>query len=387
MIPTRMLLRRMSNNVRHQSILSQRAEVQQEEPIRIIRTTEDNPQKHNRDHLNRFYTVPKNAVSQVMPRTSMPRRLHIQIKTFREACIMVREPAIELISYLEQTDYSKPPNKYVLYGPVGSGKTLTLMHLLHYGYVTQKILVHIPWIPDWFRKRGPSNPCQRVEGLFDLPVAGAQWLVRFKSQNNHLLSKLDIRLSKNYVWNTREQNSAGTPLQDMIDFGIGRGKYTCDVIDALLKELKIASTSGHCNTLVLLDGVNAFFGEDTRVKDSTFKPLYAQRVSLTQSFLDFIKYDWCNGAIIATVDSLAVKGENQFDSTYPRFLLGKLGFEHLDPFLPIEVPNYSEDEFDAAIEYLKDRIWIRNLTEAGKRELELLSNRNPYKLMRLTASI
>ncbi|CAD6201223.1 GSCOCG00000028001-RA-CDS [Cotesia congregata] len=172
----------------------------------------------------------------------------------------------------------------------------------------------------------------------------------------------------------------------MIDFGIGRGKYTCDVINALLQELKAASTAGNCNTLVLLDGVNAFFGEDTLVKDSTFKPLYAQRVSLTQSFLDFIKYDWCNGAIIATVDSLAVKRDNQFDSTYPRFLLGKLGFEHLDPFLPIEVPNYSEDEFDAAIEYLKDRMWIRNLTEAGKRELELLSNRNPYKLMRLTAA-
>ncbi|KAG8040554.1 hypothetical protein G9C98_002550 [Cotesia typhae] len=356
MIPARILLRRMSNSVKHQSTLSQRAEVQQEEPIRIIRTTEDNPQKHNRDHLNRFYTVPENAVNEIMPRTSMPRRLHTQIQTFMEASIMVREPAVELISYLEQTDYSKPPNKYVLF-------------------------------PDWFRIRGPSSPSQRVEGLFDLPVAGAKWLIRFKSQNNQLLNKLDIRLSKNYVWNPREQNAAGTPLQDMIDFGIGRGKYTCDVIDALLQELKIASTARNCNTLVLLDGINAFFGEDTRVKDSVFKPLYAQRVSLTQSFLDFIKYDWCNGAVIATVDSLAVKGQNELDSTYPRVLLGKLGFEHLDPFLPIEVPNYSDDEFDAAIEYFKDRMWIRNLTEAGKRELELLSNRNPYKLMRLTASI
>lgn len=94
---------------------------------------------------------------------------------------------------------------------------------------------------------------------------------------------------------------------DMIDFGIARGKYVCDVIDGVLNEIKLSSTAGMCKTLVLLDGFNALFAEDSIIKDAEFKLLYAQRVSLTHSFLNFTKYDWCNGAIVALVDILAVK--------------------------------------------------------------------------------
>ncbi|XP_057324610.1 28S ribosomal protein S29, mitochondrial [Microplitis mediator] len=387
MIPTR-LLRRVSNNVRNQSTVTERIQVQPEEPIQTFRTIESDPAKHNRDHLNRFYTVPVNVKNRIFPFTGVPRRFNDHCKTFAETCILVREPAIELISYLQQTDYTRPVNRYVIYGPLGSGKTLTLMHLMHYGFNMKHLIVHVPWIPDWFRRRSESAPSERVEGLFNLPIVGAFWLAHFKHQNGPLLAQLDIRLQKDYIWNPREQNPAGTPLVDMIDFGIARGKYACDVIDGVLNEIKLSSTAGICKTLVLLDGFNALFAEDSIIKDSEFKRLYANRVSLTHSFLNFTKYDWCNGAIVALVDILAVKKENQFESSmYPRYLLGKEGFEHLDPFLPIEVPFYTQDEFDAVIEYYKNRLWLRNLTESGKRELEILTQRSPYKLMRYTAPL
>lgn len=38
----------------------------------------------------------------------------LQIKTFNEACVMVRQPALELISYLKKADYSKPALRYLL---------------------------------------------------------------------------------------------------------------------------------------------------------------------------------------------------------------------------------------------------------------------------------
>jgi len=62
-------------------------------------------------------------------------------------------------------------------------------------------------------------------------------------------------------------------------------------------------------------------------------------------------------------------------------LLGKEGFEHLDPFIPVLVEDYNTAEFDTMIEYYKDRKWIRNITPNGQKELELISNKNPLALM------
>lgn len=40
--------------------------------------------------------------------------LRKQTKVFRELGILVRRPAVEIISYLEQTDFTKSINKYIL---------------------------------------------------------------------------------------------------------------------------------------------------------------------------------------------------------------------------------------------------------------------------------
>lgn len=69
------------------------------------------------------------------------------------------------------------------------------------------------------------------------------------------------------------------------------------------------------------------------------------------------------------------------DSHFPRYLLGKEGFEHLDPFVPISVENLTQDEFDAMVDYYKNRKWIRTITPEGEKELLLLSGSNPEKLM------
>lgn len=68
-------------------------------------------------------------------------------------------------------------------------------------------------------------------------------------------------------------------------------------------------------------------------------------------------------------------------------MLGTDGFEHLDPFLPIQVENYTDEEFESVMEYYKDRKWLRNISKEGQRELELLSARNPHSVMVQTAHI
>ena len=80
----------------------------------LFRTTENNPVNHNTDHIARLYTIPKNIQQQLFQYGGLPRLFMKQVTTFQECAILIRQPAIEVISYLSQTDYTKPVNKYVL---------------------------------------------------------------------------------------------------------------------------------------------------------------------------------------------------------------------------------------------------------------------------------
>lgn len=65
-----------------------------------------------------------------------------------------------------------------------------------------------------------------------------------------------------------------------------------------------------------------------------------------------------------------------------RYLLGKEGFEHLDPFVPIHVDKYTPKEFISCMDYYRERKWIRYFPQQNE-EMALLSVYNPYKLMQL----
>lgn len=105
----------------------------------------------------------------------------------------------------------------------------------------------------------------------------------------------------------------------MIDLGINRLKYASEIIIALMSELKEASIAGKCNTLVVIDGYNTFFTETTRIFNDNKVMMLPEKISLTIAFLDITKHDWCNGAVVLSVDQLAVNVRTQF-FLYTRFL-------------------------------------------------------------------
>lgn len=80
--------------------------------LESYRTFESHPPNHNESHLGRVYTVPADV--QKLLQNDIPNEWKQQIKVFVEFGILIRKPAVEIISYLEKTDYSKPINKYVL---------------------------------------------------------------------------------------------------------------------------------------------------------------------------------------------------------------------------------------------------------------------------------
>lgn len=343
-----------------------------------FRTIENNPVNHNMDHISKLYIMPKNIQQQLFQCGGFPKKFVTQADTFQEYAIMVREPAVEIISFLTQADYTRPVNKYVIYGKLGVGKSITLCHILHYAFLQQYVIVHIPWVAHWFNNMKEVANSVLLPGCMDLPIDAGLWLKHFKTQNMELLTQLDLKTSKDYVWNQHEMNSQGTPILQLIEFGMSRMKYACGVVDALIKELKYASTAGKCKTIVVIDGFNALTSDSTRIRDDNKVVVPPNKVSLAIPFLDITKDDWCNGAVVLSVDRIATFVEG---SDLPRYLLGKEGFERLDPFVPILIDDYNSAEFDSVIQYYKERKWIRNISPESQKELELVTNRNPLVLM------
>ncbi|XP_012260671.1 28S ribosomal protein S29, mitochondrial [Athalia rosae] len=380
------ILRRVSaTSLKKYGTASEAVQLQYEQPPVHFRTIENNPMNHTAQHQGRFYNMPIETSKKLFTAGGLPKKFQTQVKTFNECSLLVRSPALEIISYLQNTDYSKPATRYVLFGPIGCGKSISLAHVVHYGFEARKIIIHVPWANNWFKRPKEVANSISKEGFLDLPIDAASWLIHFKNQNIHLLSQLDLKLGKDYQWSQREISSRGTPLLEMIELGINRIKYASEIINAIMEQLKEASTAGKCNTLVVIDGFNAFFSDYTNVKDDNKVRMPAEKISLTAAFKNITKYDWCNGSIVLSVDPLAVK--DRTESHLPRYQLGNSGFEHLDPFIPISVEPYSDAEFKNVIDYYKDRKWIRDIDEDGVHELKLLSAKNPFKLMNLCAPL
>lgn len=177
----------------------------------------------------------------------LPKSFDKQVKTFGETSIMVRQPALEIMHYIKNTDLAdRPVARYVLFGKDGVGKSLNLAHLLHFGMENDFLLIHVPWVPDWFKKPKEVATSPNKEGFVDLPMDAAAWLIHFKNQNMRLLSKLNLVTTKDIVWSKREMTPAGSNLIELIEHGISRVKYATDVMNALVEEGIEPIDAHHC---------------------------------------------------------------------------------------------------------------------------------------------
>lgn len=352
------------------------------------RTRVENPVNHSMSDVGLFYTMSPEVRSQLFHVKGLKRRMRLQADTFNELALMVREPAVEIMECMKAANYLHPVVRYVLYGRRGVGKTQIICHLLHYGLVDGWILVHAPGVQHWLTLFKEIAPSDTEPGWIDTPFESAVWLQHFKNQNSNLLENKTLVTSKDYVWSKRETTPAGSPLISIVELGISRNKYSSYCIYVLLNELKQLATDGRCKVLVAVINANAFFYHTSRAKREDRSVVAPLDFTIIRAFLQLLSNDWKNGAVIMSVAKEAV-GLDHRDSHLPRYLLGKKGFEYVDPFIPVGVDNYTEKEVLSCLSYYMDRRWIQNprgLTKAGIDELRFLSSHNPFKLSELCES-
>ena len=70
-------------------------------------------------------------------------------------------------------------------------------------------------------------------------------------------------------------------------------------------------------------------------------------------------------------------------TNYPFALLGEEGWDYMEPFVPIEVTEYSKSEMDVMIDYYVEKRYIGEAaaTTAGRAEIHFLTGRNPKDAM------
>ncbi|KRY18046.1 28S ribosomal protein S29, mitochondrial [Trichinella patagoniensis] len=337
---------------------------------------------------SKWYRIDNSVYDALALEKALPLGYLKQVDTFSECQFILRSQLLDLVNCMSCMNPTAPVVRYVLFGKFGTGKTTTLCQALHWAYMNDFIICHVPFARKWIHNFKEVSISTWKSGRIDMPLDAAAWLEVFKRRNEARITALGMKTSKDYVWGARDSTKCDEPLMSVVELGIARPKFATDCVGVLLKELKLNATNEKCKLFVSVDCVNSFFTL-SRVKraDKTFAE--ASCLSLVHAFKKMLKNDWNNGIVVVTVDSRQYLYLER-PSYLPLFLLGREGFELLEPFVPIHIEKYTEAEARSYIEYMIAKNWIQHekaRREEGQLELMHLSDFNPLLLDKLCAFI
>ncbi|KAJ7417405.1 28S ribosomal protein S29, mitochondrial [Willisornis vidua] len=326
-----------------------------EQPRVVFHTSESDPAKHSEQHEGRHYNIALQELRVLFPH-GLPYRFQQQVQTFNEARVMVRKPALELFGYLRSSNLAHPAVSPRGDGERGTGKTMTLCHVIHYCSRQGWLVLHIPDAHLWVKNCRELLQSSYHKDRLDQPLQASAWLKNFKISNEPFLR--EIKTQKRYMWGKRESTEEGRPLGEVVEQGLARVRSASDAVGVVLKELKQQSQRGAFRLLVAVDGVNALWGRTTLRKEDK-SPVSPEELTLVHNLRKMVRNDWSGGAIVTTLSQTGSLFKPS--SAYlPQELLGKEGFDALDPFVPILVSNYSPREFESCYGYYLERRWLQH---------------------------
>uniref|UniRef100_A0A8V1AIJ5 Small ribosomal subunit protein mS29 n=1 Tax=Gallus gallus TaxID=9031 RepID=A0A8V1AIJ5_CHICK len=276
------------------SVVSQDVQTPAEKPRAIFYTNESDPAQHSEQHEGRHYSIPLEEVKAVFPH-GLPYRFQQQIKTFQEACVMVRKPALELFTYLKNSNFAHPVVRYVIYGERGTGKTMTLCHVVHFCARQGWLVLHIPDAHLWVKNCKELMQSSYNKERLDQPLQASFWLRNFRTTNEHFLK--EIKTQQKYVWGKRDSTEQGRPLGEVVEQGLTRVKNASDAVGVVLKEIKQQCCLGSFRVLVAVDGVNALWGRTTLKKEDK-SPVSPEELTLVYNLRKMVMNNWLQCSIL-----------------------------------------------------------------------------------------
>ncbi|TGZ68585.1 hypothetical protein CRM22_004192 [Opisthorchis felineus] len=340
-----------------------------------------------------------------------------ELATFGDYSLLIRRPSLSIMKDLlrirelqthssDDTSVSDDLSlqshavpRFVTYGQPGTGISVTLAQISHFAATNNWLVFPFPDAEKWLYRcvdLTPSNEYHQdqhkpnlVGDAFDYPSRSANWLQGFVKMNEGFLEKNKPLTTRDVHWTRVDSTPAGTPWTELIKFCIARKKYSTDCIGILLREMRsLCSQPDGPPCLVIVDGVNFLWCRGTLLKDKTLHcRVTVDRLAIVHHLRRVLRADWRHGAILTSLNIRAAWPTDREKYT-PGYLLGKDGFECMDPFIPIPVENYTSAEVDACLRFYAENHWLTNPaahTPAGRAEIVFLADSNPLELGRVVA--
>ena len=236
---------------------------------------ESNPVNHESKHQGMFYRIPEEIRNTIFAVYGWSERQKLIFNTFGEASIMLRKYSLDVIKQIRNgellNENEKKLKRIIFHGMHGSGKTLTLNHLIHFGHKSNYVIVHLNEILNLTRLpfEYKASEFKKKQGRVDTPMNGTMLLQHFKAQNANLIK--DLKLSKKCEWSLKEHSEKDEPLINIINHGINRQDHSSDCYAVLIRELKLAAEQGTIKLLIAIDDINfIYWPTDLRRPDYTY---------------------------------------------------------------------------------------------------------------------
>lgn len=362
----------------------------------------DSQLSNHKEVIHKFYSVPQEDVVNVFGNGDLcPPLINTEVNVLSKLSIMVRRPSLEVMHFIKKANYEKPPLKAILYGKVGSGKTMCLMHVLH--FVAKQDFLTIPILhlrrnaheyqEVFFEQDEEKQSNDGSEMKAQQPVASVEWLsnlIKVAATKNHLMK---LTTQKQYQWGLDETSQQGISLLALCEFGISRPRRASRVISALLSEVKQYAREGKVKVAVVVDEMERLF-RSTGIKDPRsrrredgimdYKYMHPDQLEMLSALKSLFDPDWKSAIVVGSV-----RGAITYAAPVtPRAVLGLEGYNSLVPFIPVEVPIYNKTEFLNQLGYYVDVKWLPPYkvdTIEHVEQIEFLTGKHPFKLHELCA--
>ncbi|CAD5212002.1 unnamed protein product [Bursaphelenchus xylophilus] len=352
----------------------------------------NHPIEFTNEQIGRLYTVESDATKALKQKETLPKPYAAQLDTLQECTWLCRAPLVEAVHCLKAVRPTFPSIRMVLWGQMGTGKTITLNQLVHAAFQQKWVVWQVPRVLTWTRVIRDIQVNAIRKHRIDTPEHAVNFLTLFKSQNQHIWQTLgELKTERQYEWSNVERTPQGSALTDVVEMGILAPFSACDCVGVLGRELRRHATEGKMKLLVAVDQANSLYGNRTMIKKSDFTKALPEEVSLVVHMRRFFEKNWTNGACVLVADKAEfskIKENLDFPLNTPLELFREEGFEAIDPFIPIETTHYTKAEADALYQYYLEKKWIssaKGRTDEAREQMYYLSGSNPYLYERLCA--